>query len=96
MDFFGDQLVIIKDKASALKAMNIVVEQGEGNGVVDNSHYNVFTNLYHRKALDLHNMPENPKTSDYKETSPYIYAVSGCPVSPPPQSHSFAAALMRL
>lgn len=104
MDFFGGQLVVITDQSSALSALTTVVEQGEGDVVVENSHYTVFTDLYQsRKSWDLYRVPKNPKTWDYKnknltKRSPYIYAVSDgfCISSLDPLIHSFAAALLRL
>ena len=88
MDFFDDQMVVITDRSSALNAMTTIIEQGEGNVAVPDSHYSVFVKLYlNRESWGLYNVPKNPKTKDYKGNSrklnthgpntDYIYKV-GC------------------
>ncbi|KAM6493634.1 Ferritin-like domain containing protein [Amanita muscaria] len=73
-DFFGDQLFAITDKSTALKALATIIEQGEGNLSVEDSHYEVFSKLYSGPAPNVYKAPVNPKTEDYK-LNPYVYRV---------------------
>ncbi|KIL59195.1 hypothetical protein M378DRAFT_14985 [Amanita muscaria Koide BX008] len=74
-DFFGDQLFAITDKSTALKALATIIEQGEGNLSVEDSHYEVFSKLYSGPSPDVYKAPVNPKTEDY-ELDPYVYRLS--------------------
>jgi Ferritin-like len=79
-DFFNDQMVVISDKASALKAVGTIIEQGEGNVVVPDSHYAAFAKLYlNREGWTLLNLPKNPQTLDYfgKDRTGFLQLV-GC------------------
>jgi len=79
LDFFDDQMIVITDKASALKALKTIVEQGEGNVAVPDCHYAVFVNLYsNRGAWRLFNVKKNPKTADYKghSTRDFVWKLS--------------------
>ncbi|KAF9504781.1 hypothetical protein BS47DRAFT_1490060 [Hydnum rufescens UP504] len=79
MDFFDDQMTVITGKASALKALTTIVEQGEGDVAVPDSHYTVFAQLYSdREAWVHYEVPKNPKTSDYKgrSTNDFVYKLS--------------------
>jgi hypothetical protein len=76
-NFFGDQLFAITDQATALRALRTIIEQGEGNLRVDDSHYDVFSRLYSEPdSWEVYNVPDNPKTSDYNSTEEnHIYMV---------------------
>ena len=74
-DFFGDQLFAITDQATALQALRTIIEQGEGNLSVSDSHYDVFSQLYSEPdSWEVYNVPNNPKTAGYKNED-YIYKV---------------------
>jgi len=78
-DFFDDQMVVITDQASALNALKTIIEQGEGNITVPDSHYAVFVKLYlNREAWAHFKVKKNPKTKDYKGQSDkdFIYKLS--------------------
>ncbi|KIM80115.1 hypothetical protein PILCRDRAFT_822630 [Piloderma croceum F 1598] len=67
LDFFDDQMVVITDQASALNALDTIIEQGEGNVAVPDSHYAVFVKLYlNREGWAQLKVPTNPQTKDYK------------------------------
>jgi len=79
MDFFDDQMTIIIGKVSALKALTTIVEQGEGDVAVPDSHYTLFVQLYsNREAWVHYEVPKNPKTRDYKghSTNDFVYKLS--------------------
>jgi hypothetical protein len=93
-NFFGDHLFAINDQSTALRALRIVIEQGEGNLRVDDSHYDVFSKLYSRPQVwDVHLVPDNPKTVDYwnQYKNNYAYRVGELPcpplLSPPTHAH---------
>jgi hypothetical protein len=93
-NFFGDHLFAINDQSTALRALRIVIEQGEGNLRVDDSHYDVFSKLYSRPQVwDVHLVPDNPKTVDYwnQYKNNYAYRVGELPcpplLSPPTYAH---------
>jgi hypothetical protein len=80
LDFFDDQMVVITDQASALNALDTIIEQGEGNVAVPDSHYVVFVKLYlNRGDWTQLKVPTNPQTKDYKGRSAknFVYIV-GC------------------
>jgi len=75
-DFFGDQLFAITDQSTALQALRTIIEQGEGNLRIDDSHYDVFSKLYSApESWEVHHVPNNPKTAGYWR-KPYIYRLS--------------------
>jgi len=81
-NFFGDHLFAINDQSTALRALRTIIEQGEGNLRVDDSHYDVFSKLYSRPQVwDVHLVPDNPKTVDYwnKYQNNYAYRVGELP-----------------
>jgi len=72
-DFFDDQMVIIKDQKTALDALTRIIEQGEGNVAIPDSHYSVYVKLYlNRGAWESYNVRVNPKTKDFKGESTHI------------------------
>jgi len=74
-DFFGNQLFAVTDQATALRALKTIIEQGEGNLSVSDSHYDVFSQLYSEPdSWEVYNVPNNPKTTGYKNED-YIYKV---------------------
>ena len=78
-NFFGDQLFAITDQATALQALRTIIEQGEGNLSVTDSHYDVFSQLYSQPtSWEVYQVPDNPKTVDYMEKE-YIYKVEPLP-----------------
>lgn len=77
--FFGDHLFAINNQSTALRALRTIIEQGEGNLRVDDSHYDVFSKLYSRPQVwDVHQVPDNPKTVDYWNIyrNNYVYRLS--------------------
>jgi len=76
-NFFGDQLFAVTDQATALRALRTIIEQGEGNLRVDDSHYDVFSKLYSKPgSWEVYHVPDNPTTEGYNEdTKRYIYKV---------------------
>jgi Ferritin-like len=80
MDFYDDQMVVITDQASALNALKTIIEQGEGDAAVEDSHYTIFVRLYsNRKAWKHYEVLKNPTTQGYKgrSTNDFVYKV-GC------------------
>ena len=74
-DFFAGQLFAITDQGTALRALKTIIEQGEGNLSVEDSHYDVFSKLYSEPdTWEVYHVPNNPTTADYKEEE-YIYKV---------------------
>ena len=74
-DFFGSDMVIIRDLDTALQAMTTIVDQGEGAVGVDDSHYKVFLDLFEKRdSWDYFPVFRNPKTSDY-DNNEYLYRV---------------------
>jgi len=78
--FFGPLLYPITDQASALSGLKTIIEQGEGNLSVAESHYEVFSKLYSDPdSWKTYRVPTNPKTSAYnvgKDANPYIWKLS--------------------
>jgi hypothetical protein len=79
--------VLVKDLGSALQALKIIVEQGEGaDGQFDDpameemAHYYIFSQLKSDKTKkwDTYNVRENPHTVDYQGQDDRIYHVSTC------------------
>lgn len=66
-------MVIIKDQQTALDALTRIIEQGEGNVAIPDSHYSVYVKLYlNRGAWESYNVRVNPKTKDFKGESTHI------------------------
>jgi len=83
-DFFGDQLFPITNQSTALQALRTIIEQGEGNLRVDDSHYAVFSQLYSGPDFwEVYPVPNNPKTAGYESSTEgdknYIYKVESLP-----------------
>ena len=81
-NFFGDQLFAITDQSTALRALRTIIEQGEGNLNVPNSHYDVFSQLYSEPdTWEVYQVPDNPKTVGYEDSEHenYIYKVEPLP-----------------
>ena len=56
----------IKDKYTALKAIELITEQGEGGISVPESHYTVFVDLYHRpESWVCYDVIKDPKSAEY-------------------------------
>ncbi|KAI0641122.1 ferritin-like-domain-containing protein [Trametes meyenii] len=76
-EFFDSAMTVIVDKASALEALNTIVDQGEGGIGVPESHYTVFVELYHqRKKWACVNYVDEPHTADYKGVNEIAYRLS--------------------
>lgn len=82
-DFFGDSMTVVQDIDTALKAMKKIVDQGEGaTGEFEESHYNVFLDLYKRRdEWDCFDVPTNPTTEGYRNDE-YIYRVRDTSIYP--------------
>jgi hypothetical protein len=78
VDFFDDKLVVVKDKDTALTALKTIVDQGEGNVGVEDSHYSVFLDLYlNRDGWECHNFKQDVKTTEYDTPSTqFLYHLS--------------------
>ncbi|KZT69515.1 hypothetical protein DAEQUDRAFT_756890 [Daedalea quercina L-15889] len=75
-EFFDSAMTIVTDKATALQALETIVDQGEGSIGVPDSHYSVFVELYQRrKEWDCVEYVDEPKTDDYKDNK-VAYSVS--------------------
>ncbi|KAI0668651.1 ferritin-like-domain-containing protein [Trametes maxima] len=76
-EFFDSAMTVIVDKATALEALNTIVDQGEGGVGVPESHYTVFVELYHqRKKWACVNYVDEPHTADYKGVNDIAYRLS--------------------
>jgi hypothetical protein len=69
--WYDDDMTVIHDLDSAVKAMTIIIEQGEGSTgeSVKNtvqSHYQVFKELYEEHPLICYPVVENPVTESFK------------------------------
>jgi len=67
--------VVVVNKATALKALEIIVEQGEGSkgkewvdkGKGEKSHYERFKELRDRHHWETFPVKSNPRTNDYSD-----------------------------
>ncbi|KAI0641117.1 ferritin-like-domain-containing protein, partial [Trametes meyenii] len=76
-EFFYSAMTVVIDKASALEALNTIVDQGEGGIGVPESHYTVFVELYHqRKKWACVDYVDEPHTADYKGVNEIAYRLS--------------------
>ena len=74
--WYDDDMTVIHDLESAMKAMTIIIEQGEGSTgeSVKNtiqSHYQVFKELYDEHPLICYPVVENPVTENFKNEPIY-------------------------
>src|SRR5882762_1348340 len=74
--WYDDDMTVIHDLDSAVKAMTIIIEQGEGSTgeSVKNtvqSHYQVFKELYDEHPLICYPVVENPVTENFKSEPIY-------------------------
>jgi Ferritin-like len=71
LQFGGDMFsrnIQIKDKESALKAIELITEQGEGGISVKESHYTIFVDLYHRQqSWACYDVIKDPKSIKYPD-----------------------------
>ncbi|THG99020.1 hypothetical protein EW026_g3264 [Hermanssonia centrifuga] len=75
-DFFGDNMTVVKDLETALKAMTTIVDQGEGSVGNPDSHYHVFLDLYKKRdTWDCYPVGKNPTTESFKDND-YVYRLS--------------------
>nr|VWO96715.1 Uncharacterized protein [Ganoderma boninense] len=66
-EFFDERMTVVVDIQTALKALETIVDQGEGSIGVPDSHYTIFVELYHRrKEWVCIDYVDKPHTSDYK------------------------------
>jgi len=66
VDFFDDRMVVVEDKHTALKALEVIVDQGEGNVGVEDSHYSIFLDLYlNQGEWECYNVKKDVKTEHY-------------------------------
>lgn len=74
-EFYDREMVVVKDLDTALHAMDIIVDQGEGSVGVEDSHYRVFLELYRNRDMwECWPVEKNPHTSNYKPDS-FLYYV---------------------
>ncbi|GJJ10940.1 hypothetical protein Clacol_005169 [Clathrus columnatus] len=89
--WYNDEMVVVKDLNSALKALDIIIDQGEGSqreppvratGSLDppapfgvKSQFEIFEDIYKGPPLDYYEVFENPKTESFKTSDPDIYKV---------------------
>ncbi|GJE98565.1 ferritin-like-domain-containing protein [Phanerochaete sordida] len=67
-DFFDSNMTVITDKDSALKALQTIVDQGEGSLGIPESHYALFVELYQmRMNWKCINYIDEPSTEKYWE-----------------------------
>ncbi|GJJ10926.1 hypothetical protein Clacol_005155 [Clathrus columnatus] len=80
--WYNDEMVVVEDLNSALKALGIILDQGEGSqrqppirgtGSLDppppfavRSHFEIFEDLYKGPPLDCYEVLENPKTKTFE------------------------------
>jgi hypothetical protein len=75
-EFFPETMVQIVDKSSAQKALQTIIDQGEGSVGVQEAHYQMFLDLYHRrKQWNCWPVKTSPKTADYAAL-PFVEALS--------------------
>ncbi|KAJ3573931.1 hypothetical protein NP233_g2107 [Leucocoprinus birnbaumii] len=66
-DFFNSEILFpITNRITAQRALDIIVEQGEGNLNAEDSHYEVFKNLLSGPPCDVYNVRTDPQTEHYK------------------------------
>lgn len=68
-------MVQVTDKESALKALDIIVEQGEGSSAEKEAHYQMFLELWKDVDWKCWPVPSSPTTEDYRD-SPFLYQVT--------------------
>lgn len=74
-------MVVVENEESALRALQTIVDQGEGSIGVPDSHYSIFVELYQeRKNWVCIEFVKDPNTSLYKEY-PLAYQVRIIPLS---------------
>jgi hypothetical protein len=68
---YGPDLEVVKDFATAEKAIKLIIIQGEGaEGNTDHSHYYKFREMakkWDNSAWDYVHLPDNPHTEEYKD-----------------------------
>jgi len=79
--WYDDDMTVIHDLDSAVKAMTIIIEQGEGSTgqSIKNtvqSHYQVFKELYDEHPLICYPIVENPVTENFKDETIYKVMVA--------------------
>ncbi|KAF8555870.1 hypothetical protein OG21DRAFT_1507235 [Imleria badia] len=74
-EFFGSNMVQVTDKESALKALDIIVEQGEGSSAAEVAHYQMFLELWKHVDWKCWPVPSSPTTEDYRG-SPFAYQLA--------------------
>ena len=68
VDFYGDQMVVVKDLDTAMQALDIIVDQGEGSTGVDDSHYRMFLDLYRNRDMwECWPVAKNPTRLGYEQ-----------------------------
>ncbi|KAF8555878.1 hypothetical protein OG21DRAFT_1483577 [Imleria badia] len=74
-EFFGSNMVQVTDMESALKALDIITEQGEGYGSDEKAHYQMFIELWNHVDWKCWPVPSSPTTEDYRN-SPFVYQLA--------------------
>ena len=68
-------MIQVTDKESALAALDIIVEQGEGSSSTEEAHYQMFLELWKHVEWDCWPVPHSPTTEHYRNF-PFVYQVA--------------------
>ena len=67
-EFFGKSMTVVVDTKTALKALETIVDQGEGSIGVPDSHYSIFVELHQRRMeWECIDYIDEPRTAKYGE-----------------------------
>lgn len=82
--WYDDLMVAISDKTSAVDALTLVIEQGEGTSgkkipipYTFQSHFEIFDELSNQRIL-CYDVVQNPKTENLKNETVYPVSYSMC------------------